>query len=222
MFGSINFRQNMFLTAGHCLSDGNGNFYEAWISIAGRGFSFLNEEVFQTEGIFVFTEWHNGGDKGYDLGIVTLKTNNTGFGWYQFGWDNNMVASWDFDVSGYSEDRGTTLQRRNVFMDYSGDGVFTHNLATQTGDIMAGDAGGPVRYTTDDTIYGVTGGELYTDATHTTLKANSFTRITAGEMNAICDYINSNVDTTKTLVYPLVYIIIIIYFLLFLTNFVIL
>eukprot|EP01084_Bolivina_argentea_P213650 362784_1 len=179
------------LTAAYCISDGNGNIYHDWQVYSGMGMSYFGVSILDNHpvsGVFVFEEFHLTQDLDYNIGIITLDLNETGWGWYAFGSNSNIAASWQFDFSGYSSDSGGILQRQNLYMDYVPNGIQTHVMATKTGDITPGDNGGPLWYTGDikPMIYGV--------ASHSKKIAsvdigNAFVRITQGKMKTICEYI---------------------------------
>ncbi len=40
-------------------------------------------------GVFVFEEFHLTQDLDYNIGIITLDLNETGWGWYAFGLNSN-------------------------------------------------------------------------------------------------------------------------------------
>lgn len=185
------------LTAGHCVSDGNGNMHWGFLCAANFGVDHGQHEVFDYDDIFVFEGWHKNGDYNYDLAIITLKTEATGFGYFKFNFNNYINSLWMFDVNGYPADKGFELQQQYLYMDFD---IGENMLHTETGDIVVGNSGGPVWYTRDETVYAVVSHELFlTPKTggKAVYFANGFARITAKKYVAMCEYIRKYSETSR-------------------------
>merc|ERR1712154_134382 len=175
------------LTAGHCVSDGYGNFHWNFVSVANFGAGGSRFQAFDYEDVFVFAEWHNNHDYNYDMGIITLKTSNTGFGWFGFGYSDNIDQNWNFEVVGYPADKDFKMQRQSVFMDF---GIYENMLQTSHGDIVQGNSGGPIWYNRDKVVYGIVSHEIYLDFYPDPFYyANGFTRITPSKYRVMCAYV---------------------------------
>eukprot|EP00484_Ammonia_sp_Unknown_P020873 CAMPEP_0197030538 /NCGR_PEP_ID=MMETSP1384-20130603/9760_1 /TAXON_ID=29189 /ORGANISM="Ammonia sp." /LENGTH=495 /DNA_ID=CAMNT_0042459915 /DNA_START=31 /DNA_END=1515 /DNA_ORIENTATION=+ len=178
------------LTAGHCISDGLGHFYNDFIGIVNYN-AGQHEIYFDYDDVFVFSEWHYSSNWDYDIGVITIKQENTQFGYFAFGENSGIDQSWKFDVNGYPEDKGFTMQQQELFMDFA---IYRDSLYTGHGDIINGNSGGPAWYTNDYTIYAVASHtvsirQYHGVPVHPPIDiANGFTRITKPKMDAMCAY----------------------------------
>eukprot|EP00487_Bulimina_marginata_P001224 TRINITY_DN12603_c0_g1_i1.p1 TRINITY_DN12603_c0_g1~~TRINITY_DN12603_c0_g1_i1.p1 ORF type:complete len:120 (-),score=7.25 TRINITY_DN12603_c0_g1_i1:129-488(-) len=102
------------------------------------------------------------------------------------GFSDQLSEHWPFDVNGYPADKGFTMQRQNMYMDY---GIFENILQTQTGDIVVGNSGGPAHF--GNSIYAVVSHEIFLDYSPygVIYYANGFTRITQPKYDSMCAYI---------------------------------
>jgi len=189
------------LTAGHCVSDAMGSFYLEWYCYPAYNAGLGTENGWiRHHHVWVTDRWHQGGEWGYDVAVITLDVANTGRGWFAFGFNDTVDSNTWFDVDGYPGDRVDAAGERelvaqNMQMDYS---VTTDLYETETGDIVGGNSGGPGWFSTDknDTVvnavvsYACCGPAPYDDF-------NGLVRITEEKYDAICDYIES-FDETKS------------------------
>lgn len=177
------------LTAGHCISDGSGNFYWDWKVYPNHNAGYSREfTVYQG---WVFNGWHYNRDWNWDIAILTLHTSNTGFGWFGFGYNTGIASNWNFGVVGYPGDKGTWMQRQNMCMDYQ----ISHNLLlTRTGDIVGGNSGGPAYLDSSKVVYGVVSHEVYYTFSGIG-KYNGHARITKEKFDAMLHYISCFPET---------------------------
>merc|ERR1712013_411095 len=153
--------------------------------------------AFDYDDVFVFEKWHKNGDYDFDLAIITLKTENTGFGWFNFRYDLGIADWWLFEVNGYPADKGFTMQRQSALMDFE---ITPEMLMTQTADIVVGNSGGPVWYTRDENIYAVVSHELFLQLSRGAEPfyfANGFARITQSKYVAMCEYMRKYPQTER-------------------------
>ncbi len=102
-----------FLTAGHCVSPGNGTWYTDFqVSLAQDGSS----KPYGTAGWQyerTYTNWLNGRDMHYDFGLITLDRNvGTYTGWFGYQWRANLSDYNGLTVSnaGYPQDEDSGQQ----------------------------------------------------------------------------------------------------------------
>eukprot|EP01084_Bolivina_argentea_P245978 411744_1 len=178
------------LTAGHCVSDGAGNFYWDFKAYPNHAAGYTKE--FRGISALVFNGWHYQRKWDWDMGVIALDiggASQTGFGWYGFGWNTGINSGWSFDIDGYPGDKGTYMQRQTAQMDQ---GVYENLLLTKTGDIVGGNSGGGVWYQANKVIYGVVSHETFYE--HDNWKQyihNGFTRITKTKFDAMCSWIST-------------------------------
>jgi V8-like Glu-specific endopeptidase len=178
------------LTAGHCVSDGNGHFYQ---DIEARpNYNAGRSQVFRGIHWIVFSNWHNNADWNSDMAIITLNVTNTNFGYYSFGWWNGITSNSVFDIDGYPADKGLAMQRQTATFDYR---VEPNILKTRTGDIMGGNSGGGAWLQSNTRIYGVVSyesgqrGKNGAITHHGTGAHNGICRITQSKYITLCRYI---------------------------------
>eukprot|EP01083_Nonionella_stella_P016115 45054_1 len=173
------------LTAGHCVSDGAGNFYWDWTAYpswnAGNTGTY-----FKYSHVWVFGAWHYSYDWNWDIAIITLDVNDTGYGWFSFGYSDDIsVANW-FGVTGYPNDKGYVMQHQWMKMDYD---MTEHLMRTRTGDIVSGNSGGPAWLYPTRVVYGVVSHETYTSFVPKVFLHNALARITQPKYEAMCAYL---------------------------------
>jgi V8-like Glu-specific endopeptidase len=189
------------LTAGHCVSDGDGSFYKEWFCYPAFNAGLGTEDGWiPHHHVWVTDRWHKGMEWGYDLAVITLDVANTGRGWFAFGFDDSVDSNTWFDVDGYPGDKVDAAGERilvsqSMQMDYS---VSTNLYETETGDIVGGNSGGPGWISTaknDSMVNAVVSFACCGPAPYDDF--NGLVRITEEKYDAICDYIQS-FDETKS------------------------
>jgi len=187
------------LTAGHCVSDGNGNYHSNFIVYPSLNAGNDGEVSFEFESVWTFNQWHTGCavecGYGYDFAIITLKTEDTGIGYFGFGYDDDITDMDTFVVNGYPADKANLLQLQLMQMDQ---GIMENELKTSSGDIIGGNSGGPAwRKMDGNIINGVVSYEYYIlmdngDRIH---KYNSMARITKPKFDAMCAHLRTFPET---------------------------
>eukprot|EP01083_Nonionella_stella_P016114 45051_1 len=173
------------LTAGHCVSDGASNFY--WDFVVYPSWNAGNTATaFKYSRAWVFSGWHYSSDWNWDIGIITLDTSKTGYGWFSFGHNDDIDALDWFGVNGYPSDKGHVMQHQWMRMDYQ---ISEHLLTTRTGDIVGGNSGGPAWLYETQVVYGVVSHETYSAFEPRVYYHNSLARITQPKFEAICAYL---------------------------------
>eukprot|EP00484_Ammonia_sp_Unknown_P029990 CAMPEP_0197053088 /NCGR_PEP_ID=MMETSP1384-20130603/27439_1 /TAXON_ID=29189 /ORGANISM="Ammonia sp." /LENGTH=513 /DNA_ID=CAMNT_0042485933 /DNA_START=1 /DNA_END=1539 /DNA_ORIENTATION=- len=185
------------LTAGHCISDGNGHFFAGFMGAA--NYNAGKYEIFQDyDDLFVFSEWHYSSNWDFDLAIIKTKQRNSQFGYFEFAESSSIDAAWKFDVNGYPEDKGWLMQRQDVFMDFA---VYPEVLYTGSGDVIDGNSGGPAWYSNDYKVYGVASHTVSLNEYMGTVLnppmdiANGFTRITKAKLDSMCAFMRKSSET---------------------------
>eukprot|EP00483_Globobulimina_turgida_P000920 UN00921 len=179
------------LTAGYCVSDGSGNYF--WDFKVYPAYNVGNTETYFTpSNVVAFRGWHYHGDWNWDMAIITLKTTDTGYGWFSFGYNDDISTLDWFGVTGYPVDKGEILQHQWMQMDYK---IFYDVLVTQTGDIVGGNSGGPTWIRQSQVVYGVVSHETWTGYRPKVYLHNGMTRITPEKYATICAYLQGFPET---------------------------
>ncbi|XZE55283.1 pre-peptidase C-terminal domain-containing protein [Planctomycetaceae bacterium SH139] len=186
-----------FLTAGHCVHDGNGGSWMDDVTISpGQDGDYLggtrSDDQFYGESswqyVRTFTGWTQSGNWDWDIAVVTLDRNlgdHTGWLGYGYNTDNNYynntarTSGYPGDLNNWTDGMGQYTQTGNA-RSYN---ISTHLLRTDTMDVWPGQSGSSLWYTTSGTVsHGVA-------SHHTTIGGvpayNAFTRITADKFNSI-------------------------------------
>jgi V8-like Glu-specific endopeptidase len=192
------------LTAAHCVSDGDSNFYSNFRFHPSKDTASYKPHGEARATWIRHFSGYTGGNSDWDIALLTLDRNlgtsqflgHMGFG---FNTASSFYSGNTGQIIGYPGDTpdGSTQTMWQVSGNAVDNGITTHSLRTDTMDITGGMSGGPLHYSR--TVHGVVSHGNYTDSngngeydpgepTH----YNSQTRITESKFNALQSWISDD------------------------------
>lgn len=161
------------LTAGHCVSNGNGGWYNSLDFTVGQNGNYKPWGSEQWSNAMTVSQYHNGGDSRYDYGMIILKAAPHG-GYTSYG----NYSSGNVTVTGYPGDKPF-----GTMWTMSGSSTSDSKKIYYTLDTAGGQSGSGIR-DSGNTVRGI---HAYGYGSR-----NGGTRITSTVYNQIQSWISSN------------------------------